>query len=384
MASTADIIKGGIATASAGGKLDSNTIASTAGQTPPSASVGVDITGDEDYLRAENSTTDSLFDSGEDTPADSSRKTDSEASPSEAKSGTKPKTSDTKEVITITDEKGRRKVEVDFSNRDEVKKYVQMAHGARKWQAERDAAISGKKEVEGKYNEQKANWDILNKVFQEQGVEGLTDLLQGRKGAYQENLKKQMDRAKFLERASPEEVEALQAREEAQRNAREIQKIRKENEDFKKTISEKEERAELASLESRVNPVFDKYRFADKLGDADDEHMFDEMLWNSALKRLEPYEEKGLDITPELVEREFKAVSNSIRKRINLQSEKKASKVIAQKKNEATENVQAAVRSGYRSGGVTKEATDLLNKGDLTGLLRGWGKYGGLFQNKKK
>jgi hypothetical protein len=380
MASTVDIIKSGVAQAAAGKPLDSNTINSEGSS---SESTGVSIIGDDEYLRAENSTTEELLSGSEDAPADSQKDTDSEASPSEAKSDAKSETPVSKEVITITDDKGRRKVEVDWSDRDQLKKMVQMAYGARKWQAERDAAISRHKEVESKLSEQQSNWDVMNKVYGERGVEGLVDLLEGRQGAYKESVKRELERAKFLEKASPEEIEALEAREEAQKNAKEIARIRKENEDFKKQMTEKEERAELASLESKVHPVFDKYRFADKLGDADDEHMFDEMLWSSALKRLEPYEDKGLEITPELVDREFRSVASSIRKRIGLQAEKKASKVIQQKKKEATENVQATVRNGYKQGGASKEARDLINSGNLTGLLKGWGKYGSLFQTKK-
>ena len=85
-------------------------------------------------------------------------------------------------------------------------------------------------------------------------------------------------------------------------------------------------------LESTVHPSFDRYRFADKLGDANTEAMFDEMLWNSALKRLEPYEEKGIPLTSDLVEKEFKAVSVALRKQINVQAEKKAAKAVAQRK----------------------------------------------------
>jgi hypothetical protein len=220
----------------------------------------------------------------------------------------------------------------------------------------------------------------MNRVYSDKGVEGLVDLLEGKPGAYKDRLKREMDKARFLENASPEEIEALEQRESNDRNAKELEKIRKENEEFRKQMTEKEERAQLASLESQVHPAFDKYRFADKLGNADDELMFDEMLWNSALKRLEPYEEKGIDLSPELVEREFRTVATAIRKRIGLQAEKKASKVIEQKKKEATENVQAKVMSGYKRGGVADEARDLINNNNLTGLLKNWGKYGSVFK----
>lgn len=288
-----------------------------------------------------------------------------------------------KEYVTVTDDKGKRKVEIDFNNRDQVKKYVQMAHGARKWQAERDQALTRSKEAEGQLSSLKSNWDTLEKAYQEGGVEGLVDLLEGKQGAFNEWEKSRMERNAFLQKANPTERELFEMKErEAVRN-READRLRKESEEFKTKIQQERETAELRSLEGTVHPVFDRYRFADKLGDADTEAMFDEMLWSAALKRLEPYEEQKVPLTADLVEKEFKTVATALRKRINVQAEKKAAKVVEQKKQEATENVQAAVSSGYRNSSVQKEASDMLRNGNLTGLLKQWNKYGSVFGAKK-
>jgi hypothetical protein len=292
----------------------------------------------------------------------------------------KPPVSAGKESVVVTDEKGKRKIEVDFNNKDQIKKYVQMAHGARKWQAERDQALGKAKEVESKYSELRSNWDILEETYQSSGVEGLIDLLEGRNGAFSEWEKSRIDRHEALKKASPAERELFEAREREAVRQREIDRIRKENEDFRTKVSQEREQAELRSLEGTVHPVFDRYRFADKLGDSDTEQMFDEMLWTSALKRLEPYEEKGIPLTQDLIEKEFKTVSTALRKRINVQAEKRAAKAVEQKKREATENVQAAVSSGYRSTPVAKEAEDLIKNGNLGALFKGWGKYGKAFK----
>ena len=292
----------------------------------------------------------------------------------------KPPVSGGKESIVVTDEKGKRRIEVDFNNKDQIKKYVQMAHGARKWQAERDQAINKAKEVESQYTALRGNWDVLEQAYQTSGIEGLVDLLEGKQGAFSEWEKSRIDRYEMLKKASPAERELYEAKERELSRQREIEKIRKENEDFKSKVMQEKETAELKSLESTVHPVFDRYRFADKLGDSDTEQMFDEMLWNAALKRLEPYEEKGLPITADLVEREFKSVSTALRKRINVQAEKKAAKVVEQKKREATENAQAAVSSGYRSSSVAKEAEDLIRSGNIGAIFKGWSKYGKAFK----
>ena len=292
----------------------------------------------------------------------------------------KPPVSSGKESIVVTDDKGKRRIEVDFNNKDQLKKYVQLAHGARKWEAERNQALNKAKEVESQYSALKGNWDVLEQTYQQSGVEGLIDLLEGRQGAFSEWEKSRIDRYEALKKASPAEREAFELREREASRQREIERIKKENEDFKRSVQAEKETAELRSLEGTIHPTFDRYRFADKLGDRDTEQMFDEMLWQSALKRLEPYEEKGLPITADLVEREFKAVSTALRKRINVQAEKKAAKAVEQKKREATENVQAAVSNGYRSSPVAKEAEDLIKSGNIGALFKGWGKYGKAFK----
>lgn len=372
MPSTTDLIRSGAATVAAGGTLDSNTIESN-----PGATVS---TGESEFVTGQESTNDDYLVDGE---SESPEKDPLTEDSSETASSDDKKTVEAsdRETITVTDDKGRRrKVEIDFSDRKAVKKAFELMHGSRKWQAERDQARQEVvKEREAKF-ELKKNWDALEVAFQQNGVGGVIDLLEGKQGAYQAWEKKAIERARFLDNASPEEVQALEARESAESSKRELARIRKENEEFRKEMSQKEDQAQLKSLESRINPVFEKYRFADKLGDETDEHMFDDMLWNTALKRLQPYEDQGLDITSELVEREIRSVAASIRKRINVQAEKKTSRVLDQKKQEALTNVQTKLVNGYKqTGGAAKEAKDLIESRNLTGLLKNWGKYGSVF-----
>lgn len=285
------------------------------------------------------------------------------------------------EEIVISDDKGRRKIKVDYSNKEQVKNFVKMAYGARKWQAERDQARAEVAPVRQQLEEMRTNWDTLENAFRSNGIEGVIDLLEGSKGAYKTHLGKAMERQEFLRRASPEELEALEAKELAANRSTENDRLRKEFEELKAKVSADKEASETRAVESRIHPAFDKYRFADKLGDPNDESMFDQMLWRTAMDRLEPYEEQygnAGSIPQEVIEREFRAVAQSIRKRISVQAEKKAGKVLEQKKQEATEHVQAKVQSGYKTGGARVEAQKLMNQGagGLTQILQNMGKYG--------
>ena len=103
--------------------------------------------------------------------------------------------------------------------------------------------------------------------------------------------------------------------------------------------------------------------------------MFDEMLWQTSLKKLEEYEQKGLDISPEVIDREFRAVSSALRRRINVQAEKRASKAVDQKKQEATENVQARVKSGYTGKSDEARLKQMISDGDTGSIFKNWSSF---------
>lgn len=349
-------------------------------EAPGESTWGTRAVEEHEYARAEESTLDSdESESGDDTPSDSS----TEQVPDEAKSEKAPpqKTSADEEIITITDEKGQRKIRIDYNDKAKLKQAVQLAYGSRKWQAERDQAKAENTQLKAQHSELKTNWDTLESAYSKTGIAGVIDLLEGRQGAYQDHLKKAIDRQDFLRKASPEEIDALEAREAAQAKATEADRLRKEFEDFKKSVEATKEQAEVESLKASLNPAFDKYRFDGKLGNEKAEARLDKALWAEVIELLEPYEDKGM-LTPELINKTFRDVALEMRKDMNLQAEKKASKVIEQKKQEATENAQAKIMSGYKSGGAAKEAQDLLANGNMKDLMKGWGKYRGFFGGK--
>lgn len=377
MSSTADLIRGAVQTAAAGKPVDSNSLSSvdSSNETPEGQ------LSSDDVAESRDSTVEDGFQlaeqEGEDTPKDSTDSTETPEAPEKVEA--KQPTSE-KEVITVTDADGKkRKVEIDYSDRGAIRKAHELAAGARKWQAERDRDRQAAKQIQEKLSEIEGRFKVLDDAWTKQGIEGVVDLLSGRTGAYKEAAKKQYERERFLAEATPAEIKELERQEALERERAEKEQLRKENEEFKATVQQEREAAERRAMESKIHPVFDKYRFKDKLGDESDEHIFDQMLWKTAMDNLEPYEAEGLDITPELIEREFKAVASTIRKRMNTQAVKTAAKVVEQKKQEATEHVQAKVKSGYKSGGVAKEAQDLLDNGNLSALLKGWGKYSKVF-----
>ena len=272
-------------------------------------------------------------------------------------------------------------LEVDYSNKERINQAFLMEHGARKWQAERDQVKKERDELSGKYTELNEFWTTLEKAYREQGEEGVIDAIHGRQGAAKEFIESRIKRAEVLRNASPEERALLESREQAAKRDRELERIRKENDDFKATVEQEREQARLSAVESRINPAYEKYSFSGKLGDENDEHIFNDMLWNTSLRKLQPYEDQGLDITPAMAEKAFAETARALRKRITGYGEQVAAKTVERKKERSASAVQNKVASGYRGEQGDKEkAMDLLKQGDITSLFQGARTFGKIFR----
>lgn len=328
---------------------------------------------DETYWSHDSTDAEKESVDGDDAPPTPSASESEQAPASETGDAQKQKASGDKEVITISDDKGRRKVEVDWSNRESIKKMIQMAHGARKWQAERDAARTESKKHSEELTKLRGAWDGIEKAFREKGEEGVLDLIGGREGYSQDWLNKRLERQKFLESASPAQLEQLKQAERLAELERSQVRLQKEKDEYEKRITEQREQAEMSKLESHLHPAFEEFRFDGQFdGDtaAEDEKMYDSLLWNEALGLLKPYEEQGMEISPALAKKAFRTVRQRLQKRLNLQAEKRVAAVTQQKKQESLENAQASTASAYRGADDNKSAVDQIRSGDLAGLFR--------------
>jgi hypothetical protein len=275
------------------------------------------------------------------------------------------------EEIAVSDEQGRRKIRIDWNDREKIKKYVSMAYGARKWQAERDQVRGELQTMKPKFEELQTNWSAVEEAYKADGVAGLVNLIEGKPDAYRDYERKILERYETRKVATPEELDLMDARDREDRIQRELERIRKENEEIRTGVQKDRERAELAQLEAQVHPAFDKFRFAGRLGNADDEHMFDEMLWNTTLKRLQPYEESG-KLTAARIESEFRAVASKLRQRMQVQAEKQVAKAVEARKEQATANVQMKAMKGVGQSQQDKDINSLTPDG-LSKFFRRYG-----------
>lgn len=273
--------------------------------------------------------------------------------------------------INITDDKGKRKVKVDFSDKEKLTKFVQLAYGARKWQKERD-------DLQKQLDEKVQLWDKFEGAWK-QGYRGLINTLEGSNDAFDKFVEAEITRRQELEDMSPIERKALEVEERFKKQQFEADKLKSDYENKLKEITQKEQAAAQKELESRIHPAFERYRFSGKLGDSVAEHEFDTMLWERTLARLEGLPDDS-KITQAIVDREFRSVSQMMSKHINAQAEKEVKKAMDKKKIVATQQVQAAAKRGVVKKQDKESVTASLRSGNIVDGLAEFFKSGGKFR----
>lgn len=275
------------------------------------------------------------------------------------------------ETLTVTTHKGKQKLKVDFSDKDKLKKYISMAAGARKWQAERDASEAKLSKQTAEYSELKETFGKLDDAWSERGVEGVIDLLEGREGAHKDYIaKKAQDREQRM-LASPEELEVLEMKDRLEAETRARKKLEKSLEENLSSATAQREEAEQAELMSQLTPAFEKYRFHGKLGDAAVEHDLDETIWERTKQKLSEYPE-DFQLTKAVIEKEFRDTSMTYRKMFKRQASKGADDIVRQKKTEAKTNVQVKAKKGYKKNNKQAKFDQAIGSGDLVNALKMW------------
>lgn len=280
------------------------------------------------------------------------------------------------EEITVTGPKGRRKIKVDFSDKDKIKKHVQLAYGARKWQKERDDAQAQLKELQTDYEAMKKDWDRMDELYKEGGLRALVNTIEGSDEAFEALIDAELKRKQEWEKMSPVEREMVEREKRLEAQAKQSERTREEYEKKLQEIQQRQEQAETRQLESQIHPSFDRYRFAGKLGDAVAEHEFDQLLWTRALGNLEKIPE-DVEITQAVIDREFRKIANTINKHLNSQVQSKVKTAINKNKKAAASKAQAKVKQGMTGSSSVKEFRDNMKRGDIVGGLTSFFKAGG-------
>jgi len=284
---------------------------------------------------------------------------------------TPPKVADgAKEKILIRAPDGKKQeIEVDWNDKEKLKKYIHAAAGMRQFQHERDRVKQEMKALQEKHKDVESSWNTVQKTYSEKGLKGLVNLLTGREDGYDLYLKQEFEKIQRKQEASPEELRQMDLEERLEQEQKERQKLQREvEESLNKTKQEKEE-AKAYELQSKINPAFDRVRFSGKLGDVEAENELDGALWDKALKRLQAYPD-DVELTPNIIEKEFRTVAATFRKVINGQADKKTEQVIQQKKQNAATSAAAVASQGYKPAPAKEAMMKSMRSGNMADALR--------------
>lgn len=259
-----------------------------------------------------------------------------------------------------------RKVELDYSNREQIKKYAKQAGGFRKMQAERDDALKWKKEVEPELSELKKFESTIEGAYEDAGIEGIARLLAGSETAYQEWKDREVQKELAKMNATPAELEKIELQEQLEREKRERERLKKQRE---KELAEREadrEKRELSDLQSKLDKGFNKWNFAGKLGDADMEESINSMIWEKAKAEIAEIPDDQ-ELTYQMVDKAFRTAANSFRKFSKTQGRKVASESIQNSKKQAASKAALLASKGVGTAQTNDVVRDGIRKGDIRG-----------------
>lgn len=266
-----------------------------------------------------------------------------------------------------TDNQGKRKVRVDLNDKEALAKILPQAYGFRRMQADRDNLKAELAKVQPRAQELEANWSTLEKTYSEGGIEGLVDLLGGKKGHFKEWRASEIEKEARYAGASEVERKNIELEEKLSRIEREATAREKRVAEETTRSQAAQSEAQLKGLENQLTPAFNKHRLAGSLGDSSKEAFFDQAIWDHSIKQLEKLPD-NVELTPALIEREFRAASALVRATIGKQASAQAKSVLDKKKQAAQVQVAAAATRNTRPGTAEQNMATNIRKGGVNGL----------------
>jgi hypothetical protein len=277
--------------------------------------------------------------------------------------------SEATEELTVTLENGRKaKILADYEDRSKIRKAYEMAAGMRKFQAERDQEIQRAKTLNEELSTLKSTWDSLEDAYQNGGVEGVIDLLEGREGASKEYIAKRLEQERLKESMSPDERARLELEERLELDRKAVSQKERIRQKEMEELRAKLEEADEKETRALITPAFERYRFKGKLGDEVAEHHFDQAVWMQALSNLEKLDDS--EITADVIDREFERVSSAFARAAKQQASKATKQAVETKKRQAKTQAAVSAMKGVNTESKEKDLMSRLWKGDSTNVLK--------------
>ena len=228
-----------------------------------------------------------------------------------------------------------KRVKIDYSDRDHIKRVYQKFAAQTRYQAERDNYKSELAELTEKHSKQSEMIDLLNENIEDPAE--MFRLFTGGKDIKEQFREWQKEEDQFSLMSKAEQSAYLNTK-KSEARAKELDKREASLNRQTQESADKESQANLTHQQSLVTSAFETVRF-NEVTDADEAHSLDRRLWNDVKIRLEGYE----NLNKEIINKEMKDAADELRGLLGRRSRVEAKKEVKQKKTKAKKAAAKAV-----------------------------------------
>jgi len=313
-------------------------------------------------------------------PAEGQPATDepnTEAAADSSKEAVKPGNGDIEKLV-VTGPNGKEEIEINFSDREAIKKAYSMAHGARKWQAAKDLAEKKLKEIEPDYVDAVKTRDTIVDTFKEKGFKGLANLLLQDESGWQKLIDAEVERQLVYRSATPDAKAKMDAEARYDEMLRKMQYQEEKNKlDAEKIAKQREAAAAEAqkvaeeSFNTMAATALKMHSFEGKLGDAELESRLNDSVWDGVRKALAKLPDET-DITPQLLDGLVAKEAALFGKGLGKKVESEVKQKIETKKQDSATKLASAAQQGMGKSGMAEKFSDALDKGDTASAIKAW------------
>lgn len=262
---------------------------------------------------------------------------------------------DSIEEVTTADGK---RIKIDYSDRDRIKRAHLLARQGRVWQSERDSARKELEAIKPEFDEIKGVLDALEDAKDDPAE--LYRLITGGQD-WEELIEKEIAQREEVANLTPAQLEVYNKHKIAEKREAELRKREAAWEKKLEDAQRKEEEAARSNQSAMFKSAFNEFRFAGTLGDKVKEHKLDKKVWNNIKAELH-----GKDLNDFEVREIIKAEFDDLRSLINVAGKKAATKARGSKIAKATKKAAQGVNE---KSNETSEVSEMLRKGDIQGIL---------------
>lgn len=272
------------------------------------------------------------------------------------------------EDITITDDSGRRKYTIDYTDRTKIKKAFEYAAGFRKMQARADKAAQETDSLKESYSKLENAWGEGG----QEGIRNIIKVLSGDEKGLDTFIEAELSERQRLASMSPEEKATYDRNREEEARRLEWETKMRTIEEKESQYSQKLAQEEEQQLSNYASTALDRYNFNGKLGNEQDETLWNKMVWSNAIELLEKHSKEDTKFTQANFLKAFEVAHANLNRRLKSQVSKQVDLQVGKKKAStakdaavaakrsmaakpsAAQDIEADIDSGNISAGIQK------------------------------